>query len=251
VGAFVDLCGYTPITHSEKEQLMIRRLFACTLLVCGVTPALHADDATIVRITFTDVFGPTGFTPGSGFEITPWRAHYFRSDGASWQSGSGSSDISAFGLASAVLDGSQLRYTFDTGSANWLISYTSFDSGNYSSTGTIKPYGPMTAVATLGSNVAILSGEALVAASGTGYDPPRGALYIAPVGSVVPITVSYALTSGSWALDTFSHTFSCTTTGSIEFSQFRLVPEPTSFSLLLAGLALSARARRRSQYRIH
>lgn len=198
--------------------------------------------ATIDRMTFGDLGGSSTYNVASGFAVTPWRSQFFRSDGIVVPWGAGVTGTGRFALLSATVDGGNYRYEFDPASALFLMDYTDFSFGDYGSTGTLVAAGPLVVTAVIGSNVATLDGLALIAANGLGYPEPRGALYSAPVGSIVPLQMTYRLVSGTWGIDTFDATFSYRSAGAIDFAP---VPLPAAAWLFGGALGLLGAIRRR------
>lgn len=244
----------TLFAHRDAVAIAVRRgfyparglfLFCCVAFVASpLLQVAQAQEATIKRLTIGDLGSDTDYRKSLGFAITPWRSQFFRTDGVVYPWGAGVTSIGRFQLISASIVGSRLRYEFDATSAEHLTEYTDFSFGDYGSTGTLVPAGPLVVTANIGSSVAVLSSSALIAANGRGYDPPRGALYSAPIGSIVPFSVSYGLIGGTWSLNTFDGNFSYRTTGAFEFLP---VPEPSSSAGLLVGVGMLLLGRKRKQ----
>ncbi len=231
-----------PIRPNKHAPMKVAKisLISSLVLVAHVKSATTdtTTDATIDRITIADLGSSTAYSGSAGFRITPWRDRFFRSDGIVYPWGAGSTLIGAFRLISVTTVDDSIFFTFDSSSAEYLMKYTDFSFGDYGSTGTILPYQDLVLIAERGGTRASISGEALIGESGTGYSPPRGALYTAPVGSVIPFNVTYELIGDTWDESQFDTPFSYRSSGEFDFKNFRFVPEPKSAFLILIGISI-------------
>jgi hypothetical protein len=228
---------------------------AMALLGALVWPA--ATDATpstvkIVQMStqnFGDYYQTAG-TGNGGIPVLSEPGTYYLDNGNNWYTGAGSFGGSAYATAVNVsVTGTTIRYTLGDLTTPDLMSYTDYDGGSHSSEGTIDPYGALIIVATQGATTATLSSTALITANPiSNYNDSRYNYYAAPVGSLVPFTVTYDLSGSTWQPNTFSTSFTARPEGLINFAAYTPVPEP-SMLLPAAAAALLMLAHRRTPKR--
>ncbi len=158
---------------------------------------------------------------------------YTLSDGSTWRSGAGSATLARARFDRVEVLGSLLRYHFDPPADGVLYQQTDYNSGNHSAQGTLGAAGPLVLEATLGSTTATLLGQVeVVANDATWYGEPRFNYYSAPVGSVVPIDITYTLLGGAtWSATTFGANFPVSNQGIVDFAAPISVPQPVSLQI--------------------
>ncbi|MFL6202747.1 MAG: PQQ-binding-like beta-propeller repeat protein [Thermoanaerobaculia bacterium] len=158
---------------------------------------------------------------------------YRLSDGSEWQSGAGSYYLHSAQLDHVEVSGTTIRYVLNPPASGFLYQQTDYDAGNHSAQGTLGPSGPLVLEAQAGSTAAVLKGNALLVSNeATYYGEPRFNYYTAIVGSVLPIQVVYTIQGDTWTADTFSRSFSYSTTGSVDFAHPVSSPRAVALSIM-------------------
>jgi hypothetical protein len=220
--------------------MKLSRHFALIIAFALACPApTSGGEATIDRMSIGRPGSEYTFESDTGFLVIPERHQFYRSDGIVWNSGAGGNLIGGFSIQSVVVEADELRYVLDPNSASILMQYTDFNAGNYSSTGTLVPAGPLVIRTSIGSSSAILDGTARISENDFGYAPPRGALYSAAIDSIISFRMNYELVNSTWSNDTFDAAFQYRTDGWIEFVP---VPEPLSKTILFIAFFASLTA---------
>jgi len=194
-------------------------------------PSSSLTTPTIDSMTTNSAFG--FYQPGAGIEVVAGANTYFLSDGSSWQSGAGTFQLGRATLDHVEVDGTTVRYFLNPPADGVLYRQTDFDSGNHSAQGSLGASAPLVLEATVGSTTAVLqTGVKLLSNDPTGYAPPRFNFYSAVVGSIVPATTTYQLTSGTWGPDTLGLSFSYTEAGRVDFAHPLAVPMPVGLEIV-------------------
>ena len=195
----------------------------------------------------------TTYTPGqpNTFPAPLFPTLFYLSDGTSTGGqGAGSYLTGHFSIGQAVASGNALAFQllptglavdgppFTANDTHVAIAFQDFYSSpllpvveagfDYAS--------PLTLTTTVGSNTAIVSGY--LEYLGRFYysaDGDRGsAPFTQAVGGLVPFSMNFVLTTGTWNANTFSQTFSYSVNGMVG----TIAPEPASFGLFLWGLPI-------------
>ena len=170
-------------------------------------------------MVYATIFGyPETYSPGGGFHLIAHAERYLLSDGSAWESGAGSASPTQATFDHVETSGDTLRYILTPPSGGLLYQQTDFDSGDHSSQGQINVEGPLVLQAIQGSNTAVLSGRGrIISNDATSYGEPRFNYFHAPVGSIVPFTMTYNLFSGTFSPTTFASAFTYHGTGWVNF----------------------------------
>jgi outer membrane protein assembly factor BamB len=189
----------------------------------GALQSSSSPNPTIDNMT-TSSYGT--YLPGTGLNVIGQANTYSLSDGSSWQSGAGSFQVGYATLDHVVMNGTTVQYFLTPPANGVLYQQTDFDSGNHSAQGSLGASAPLVLEATLGSTTAVLqSGVTVLSNDETWYGTPRFNFYSAIVGAVVPVTVTYQLSSGTWGADTLGSSFSYSATGQVDFANPLNVPK--------------------------
>jgi len=189
-------------------------------------------DSMLVYATIFDY--SESYSPGGPFHLIAHAQRYDLSNGTSWQSGAGVFHPTTATFDHVELSGDTIRYVLAPPADGLLYQQIDFDSGDHSSQGQIGVEGSLVLRAIRGSNTAVLSGRGRILSNdATDYGEPRFNYFHAPVGSIVPFTITYQLTSGTFSATTFAGEFGYYGSGSVNF--VRGVTHPPLTALDIRG----------------
>jgi len=208
-GMRVDACGRR--TNGAGEELPLG----------GMHLKVAASPLTIERMT-TGYSGSHG--AGGPIALIGPAVTYELSDGSQWTSGAGTFSLYSSQLDHVEVSGSTLRYVLVPPPAGSIYEQTDFDAGNHSAQGRLAPSGELVLEAQEGSATAVLHGNALIATNDATAFGDRFHYYDAVVGSVVPFEMTFTMSGGTWAADSFSQAFSYSISGFVDFAQPVSVP---------------------------
>jgi len=220
------------MTFPMKLWMILLALFA------GTT---NSSAGTIVSLT-TNSGGLWGYSPSSitnVFSLLLFPGTYTLANGDSWPSGAGAASSYAFDVALGGVDGALVNYTLTpTNAEDWAVQFGSADSGSQCTNGVFGVTGPLTLVATSGSQFATVTGSLILlqqtVTTGCNFDP-----FAATVGSLVPFSDTFQIytdiqgTPGEWSSTSFDAPFDYSASGEVSF-----VPEHPAVLLCSVGLAV-------------
>jgi hypothetical protein len=228
---------------------------AAVALLCSF--AAIASAATIDKM-YTSTFGhyTQQYSPGGSFMIFSQADHYQLSDGTTWDSGAGWHPAVYSTVASVHVSGDRIFYVFNAPAGGVLFQNTDYDSGDHSAQGVLGAPSHLILSAKIGSSRGTMFGYTTVISNdATWYGEPRFNFYSAPVGSEVFFKETFTLSGASFSTDLFDTSFTYNESGFVDFTRLRnvenmaAVPEPSTYLLLLGGIAALVAFRRKAAAR--
>lgn len=196
------------------------------------TASSPAAGIVIDRMTTRGSWYGSTYTPGGTVALLGSAVTYYLSNGSSWQSGAGSIYGYSSGLDRVEVSGSTIRYVLLAPPEGLLYQQTDYNSGDHSAQGSLGVSGPLVIEAKVGSSTAVMRGVArIVSNDATWYGEPRFNYYASIVGSVVPFEQTYTIQGQIWAPDTFTHSFTYTNTGQVDFAHPVSVPRAVELKI--------------------
>jgi hypothetical protein len=132
------------------------------------------------------------YDAASGMQVMGEGQSYELNNNSSWQSGAGTASYGLMRFGHIERSGMMLSYVMDPDLR--LVERTDYDNGAHSANFELDSIGQLVLVALQGSTTGTLHGQArIVRDEPANYNDSRFNLLSAPVGSIVPFTITYTL----------------------------------------------------------
>ena len=183
----------------------------------------------------------------NGLEVIGEADVYHLTDGTTWSNGAGSIGDTYSKVSSVAVSGSQIAYALDLPIGSQIYLRVDYDNGSNSSWGRLVSTDTLVLHATLGSSTATLAGYGRITLDQyANYTDDRFHFFDAPIGNLVPFSVTYTLDFQTWTPTTLNGSFTYSLAGTLDFTNS--IPEPSTLVLFALGLGglVAMRWRRRS-----
>ena len=185
-------------------------------------PSALVANPTIERMTVS-----TGFKthmPEDPLTVLGFADTLVLSDGGSWQAGGYRSEPQAY-LDHVEVNGIALRYHLYFPADGLIFDHSEYSSAPRRTAGSLAAYSELVLETTIGSTIALLSGEATVLTNDPlWYGDPAFHYYATIPGARVRFEMTYTMFGGTWQVDSFQSDFTYSGSGTVDLAHPIFVP---------------------------